>query len=517
MAKKSKGNRPSHVKHAQFDDENISSLEDHVRQGKRLIPPLATLPNGRSMSWAGDALNEVLWAALIRANTDQKETLALFRYLVSNARENLENRQETFLTHSVLSTFSDNQFDIWVRPLLENKKIKDLLSSLLFIDCLPDIRHWQRHLNLPEPEQHSQYLTKAISACLDHQSQESTDIRWLKLVYFIVVCERLHIPEHFVEELRLYPDYGDQRAVRPSIRSLEMSLRTIPAGQNVIGEVPVSLVDKIPKPWGEDFWAECLKKTPCIPGKFIGGKQDFNQEYMDQFLDIYRKLSEHFLSTLTTTSTDSRKDSTFGIVFYCINLGVEVARSRLTSSAGGRILLRTVVEGLITLKYLSLKDDTTIWQQFRNYGTGQSKLSFLKNLREENLPSFVNLEDLQQYANEDYWQEFTEINLKSWSQLNLREMSEEAGIKNFYDKYYDWSSGFVHGHWGAIRDTCFRICLNPAHRYHRIPLVPRVDMPDVLSDMGKIINLMLDIVEKLYPSFKPRVKHPQKNEAAKAK
>jgi hypothetical protein len=96
-------------------------------------------------------------------------------------------------------------------------------------------------------------------------------------------------------------------------------------------------------------------------------------------------------------------------------------------------------------------------------------------------------------------------------------MATEAGIKDFYDKHYDWSSSYVHGNWGAVRDTVFTVCLNPLHRFHRIPFIPKLDMPSVLTDTAKIINMMLDINNQLYPGFKMRIKHPPGTSGKKGK
>lgn len=113
------------------------------------------------------------------------------------------------------------------------------------------------------------------------------------------------------------------------------------------------------------------------------------------------------------------------------------------------------------------------------------------------------------YAGEDIWQEFQDIDLKSWSNRNLRSMAEEAGVKGIYDKYYDWSSGYVHGNWASIRDTIFTTCANPLHRFHRIPFIPRIDMPTALPDAAKLINSSLDALTHLFPPFKQRIKHPE--------
>jgi hypothetical protein len=311
-----------------------------------------------------------------------------------------------------------------------------------------------------------------------------------------------------VEEFRLYPDYGDQRKVRPSIRAFEVGLRMVQEGSDVPQEVPPALAPKVPHAWNGEFWRECLAKTPCSPTVPPPTPPVDADAYLREFFEVYRSLCEHCLLTSESTDIDARHDSTFGITLFAINLAIGAGRGNVHRRAEGRLILRTIVEAYLTLKYLEKKDDSTIWLQYRNYGVGQSKLALLKNLRAEQLPDFVYLEDLLRYANEDIWQEFMPINLKSWAERNLRKMAAEAGVKETYDKYYDWSSGYVHGHWGAIRDSVFAVCLNPLHRYHRIPFVPRLDMPSVLPDAARMINLMIDIVNHLYPTFKRRIKHP---------
>jgi len=469
---------------------------------------MSILPNRTLLSWRDQGLNEVLWAVIIRGNMDQRSCLNLFRKMVVNAHEKLPDREETFITHSALSILSNDHFDILFQPIFENEEAKNLLRALLLFKCLPDKHHWDRNLKIPEAEPHSTYLFKGVSSCLDHQSQESTDIRWLKVAYKMIVCEQIIFPEDMqeeVEEIRLYPDYGDQNKVRPSIRAMEMSFRGIPPGKSVPDENPDAIKNKIPEPWHDAFWKEALISTPCIMGepKFVTDEN--SDHYKTQFLDAYKAIVEHFNSTLETTDINPRHDTAFGILLYSIILGVGACGRIINCQVEGRIILRTIVESYITLKYLAKKDEPELWEQFRNYGTGQSKLALLKNLKEENLPSFINLEDLQNYANEDIWLEYMDINLKSWAEKNLRKLAEEANIKSFYDQYYDWTSGYVHGHWGAIRDTVYTVCLNPLHRYHRVPFIPRFDMPSVLPDIVKIINLLIETLNSLYPSIEVKV------------
>jgi hypothetical protein len=368
-----------------------------------------------------------------------------------------------------------------------------------------------RNLDTPDPETHSVLLMKAVATCLDHQSQQATDIRWLKVCYFAAVCDRVHFTaelHEMVEELRLYPDYGDQRKVRPFIRAFEIGLRMVHEGSEVPQEVPPALATIVPRAWNEEFWKECFIKTPCTPIVSSPLSTVDADHYLREFIEIYQELSGHFLLTTGSTDTDARHDATFGITFFALNLAIGAGRGNVHRRAEGRIILRTIVEGYLTLKFLETKDDATIWLQYRNYGLGQSKLTLLKNLHAEELPDFISLDDLHRYVNEDMWQEFMTISLKSWAERNLRKMAEEAGVKGTYDKYYDWSSGYVHGHWGAVRDSVFTVCVNPLHRYHRIPFVPRLDMPSVLPDSARMLNLMIEVVNHLYPTFRRRIRHP---------
>ena len=401
---------------------NMSSLDQHHRQRNLLIPPLRRLSQMHFTSWRDSGINEVLSAILIRGNLDQAPSLTIFRDLISNARHRLSAPNDTYLTHSVLSVLGEDVFDVWAAPLLNNTVARELLRPLLFFDCLPDRSHWQRHLDPPDPAIHGRLLMKGVASCLDHQSQEATDIRWLKICYFAIVCDRVRIglneeqAREWIEELRLYPDYGDQRKVRPSIRAFEIGLRGFGERQRVPNEVPPALCDRVPDPWHEAFWSEAFLRTPCLPPEPRQQSTYDAESYLTQLIQIYGDVHRHFFSVATNTDVDPRLDAAFGLCLYAVSIAIGLSRGNVHRRVEGRILLRTIVEAYITLRFLSKKDDHTLWMQYRNFGVGQSKLVLLKNLREEDLPEYVNLDDLIRYANEDINQEFVDINLKPWAE-----------------------------------------------------------------------------------------------------
>ena len=98
-----------------------------------------------------------------------------------------------------------------------------------------------------------------------------------------------------------------------------------------------------------------------------------------------------------------------------------------------------------------------------------------------------------------------DIDLSHWDQTDLRKMSEEAGVKDVYDQFYDWTSAFTHGNWCAIRDAVFDTCGNPLHRYHRIPRESIRALPDVVPDACQLVDKVLKVVSELYPEFRHSV------------
>jgi len=498
-----------------------STIKDHKRDGKTLLSPLANIPGVMLRSWSDECIPNIIWACVLSANLERSDCLQIFREVVIDARERLtkDEYNNSFITHNYLSLLSEEQFDKIFCRLLKKEEAKRLLSSLLLIESLPDLHHWRRHLQNPLPEEHFPVLAKAVNDCFFHQSQEATDVRWLKIMYFIV-CGKMHFPTTFsdkLEEMRLYPEKGDMRSVRPTIRSLEMSVRPWEFGEEVGFEklregVGLAKKKDIPPKHNQLFWDELYRKTKCIYLDEIEPPSR-PEDCQNEAIDIYDKLISHFHNTLKNTSVDPRHDASFGLALYALSLYMVVSSGCAHSSPEGRLVLRTIMEAFVILHYLRHTDNPSIWKKFRTDGIGKTKLAFLKNINSDELPAFFDAERIEQLANEDMWLELQDINIGSWSDTNLRNLAVESKVKETYDKYYDWASGFSHAQWMCVRDTVFSVCANPLHRFHRVPTVPRLSMPSILPDARKLINRILDDINSLYPVFKPRLKTEAKSKA----
>lgn len=502
--------KDSHIKHSDFQGMQVSALESHPRVGKTLKTPFSKLGSELVQnSWLDTAVPNIIWACIITARLEREVCIELFRRVVVDTREKVARRKETFVTHSFLGTLSTEEFDTMFGAILANENAKLALSVLKLIDCLPDRAHWDRHLPEPDPKEGWNVLAEAVFKTADHQSQEATDVRWLKLMHFVVCQERVVFPkalEERIEEMMSYPNKGDMRSVRPMIRSAEMMTRAVEYGEQPTPKHKGEGNVELPARHDEAFWKEMRAKSGCITPLQDTKPEVGSDELRQEVLSIYGHLDHHFHATTLSTAPDARHDSAFGLTLYALTLLLDASISYSHSLVEGRIMLRSIVEAFLTLRYLSAKDDAAIWLQYRRYGSGQTKLAFLKNLREEDVPAFIDLSLLDRLANEDMWLELQDIKLGHWADLDLRKMSQEGGVKEVYDKHYDWASGYAHGHWVCVRDTVFTTCLNPLHRFHRIPAPPNYNMPSILSDTCRLVNRMLDDLNQLYPSFKPRLK-----------
>lgn len=463
-----------------------------------IASPLSRLTESAPISWSSwkdDHLPNMLWAAICAGNLERADCLELFRCISEIAARHLKSNKDATLGHNFLSTLDYDVFSEIFSPILLNSKAREAVSSIVNVTSLQDYEQWSRLFSGSEISSDAAPLMKGVLSCFDHQSQEATDVRWLKVLFF-VMSDRVRAPLEFTKSVALYPNFGDMRMVRPSIRAFEMSVRAFEVGS----EKP----ETVPTPNAADFWNEMVDKTPCILPERKKRTSSPTTVTRASILGTLQQVCDHFMNNITTTAVDARLDSAFGIAINMLTLSAEVSVSPSNNYATGRIILRTIVENYITLKYLGHKDDPKVWLQYRNYGSGQTALAFIKNTFSQSVPDSIDMDRLEALANEDAWHETKDIIVGNWAKLNLRTMSEEAGIKDVYDSYYDWTSGFVHGHWGAVRDSSFTICMNPLHRLHRVP-APGNPMPSVLSDCCKITNRAIDEINRLYPTLKARI------------
>ena len=450
----------------------------------------------------------MLWAFLLAASFSRDAYLQCFRRIVIWMRETFPPtdrltdvtpmrspeseaipNDDCEVDHTSLANLTDAHFEQFVNIPLAHPLGYGALRPLLLLDSLPGINRWRTVLGIDPTKHDWQTLAQAVIATLDHQSEISTDVRWLKYVLKISLGKVIFLPKmrEIAEEIVEFPNKGDMRKVRPSIRAGEMMIRRNP-----------------PSVWIEKYWAELLTKTGCIDGSSETDYFKLSAPVLtrDAILSARNQVAQRFRSVMSSTRTDAKFDAAFGFTLYALSLLEEIAAPPLSQLLLGRIGLRSIVEVVITFSYLLRKNNSALWTAYRNFGSGQAKLAFLKlEQTTGDIPTFVDQETLFQLANEDVWQEFVNVNFGHWDNKNLRDLAIEGGTKDIYDRFYDWTSTFVHGHWCSVRDSNFVTCHNVLHRLHRIPRPYHRIMPTVVPDAVTLVNRTIDLLEATFPTM----------------
>lgn len=469
-----------------------SDLAAHKQAGKTLVPPILDLPNLQPSSWRDERLPEMLWAVLLVGKLDRAVALDVLRGVGLLGMEYREESPHRGVTLSDIADREDAGKAI-VAKICETDAARDALAPLLLFDELPGYAYWRSALEGIASPSDSEDLAIAVLKCLHHQSQESTDCRWVRMLFELASDRFRSHDENMIQQILQYPHLGDMRSVRPMIRATEI--------QADVTKIKRSL-------WCQQFWHRCLAATDCVPGaSFVLEKASPLEAATSrsQVESVRAALLSHFAETLRTSSVDAKHDAVFGIALYGMTVLDDLLGLGISQSTLGRFALRTLLELRITLAYLVDSDSSEHWARYRNYGSGQAKLSLLKVDEEARKPQFLNEEVLELMANEDVWEEFVKIDLGNWDKTTIRKMSERTSLKPLYDRYYPWTSGHVDGHWGAVREVVFETCLNPLHRGHRVPVSVAPSLPDVLSDACLLIDGMLALVDEQFPGLPQRV------------
>lgn len=471
---------------------NRTPISGHKRDGQQLITPFNASEVSEvfvPVSWISDRLPEMLWASLIIQTIGREAALDVFRNILAFVHGHKASDQLDDLTITGISKLDDNFRDELIEFVLSQTGRGEGLACLLRFDGLPAKEDWERHLVAFTPE--LDILMMAVGNTLWHQSQEATDCRWVR-VMAMVVAGKLRLAPELKERgkaLLHYPDKYDQREVRPFIRTTEIGL------ERLAGKDPS---------WARSFWQEAWETTPCME---IEGQREQPKVGIvtsrQAVTELDEKLTAHWHDTHTTTAVDPKHDAIFGMAFFALRTLEEMMGLGLGIGILGRLGLRTILEVRINLRYLLYRDDPELWAKWRQYGAGQAKLNVLKFDESVDPPQYIDLKTIESIASEDVWEEFLNVNLAGWSGLDLRRLSERSGVKDAYDQHYSWTSGFAHGMWGAIRETCFHTCANPLHRLHRRP--DRMPLQDTVEDAVVLVDEIVQDLSDAYPTFEWRL------------
>lgn len=475
--------KPSNATEQKMENnKNSSSLSSHKLIKKELVAPLKQI-DFTMKSWFNDRIPEMLWALCLYHGLGRIHTLDLFRKIINLYMTKQDSSGE--ITFSGIALLDKQTKDEIFEIFRKTPHALMYLSNLKVIQNIPGIEEWPLE-EINDKDAAWSFLAHAIFLGTDHQSQEATDCRWLRFACMVAVG-KLHLQtKEQYDEIFGYPNIGDQRKVRPFIRSGELMFDATDGGNNSVD-------------WTKDFWENCFKDTTCIPKEAQIPTQKLNPSMLDsknlQFL--FRRLSLSYMKTIPSTRADAKHEVAWGLALYAAGIVMQTVDSS-DDDVLGLFSLRTVAEVAINLNYLIKRNDVELWLKFRDYGTGKAKQTLLKAEEDETPAHYIPVEQLRLISNEDKWQEFVNIGIGDWSGESLRDRAVKYDFKEIYDMYYEWPSSFSHGQWSAIRFLVFGNCINPLHRFHRTPKLPGM-VRTVKYDLEILLNIILGMINSEYP------------------
>jgi len=458
-----------------------------ARFSEKLMPSNVVLT-----SWTYKIFPDSLWLAILLSKFNIKEIVGDLSHLIANYMKECEEHKKYIFFHSELNNISERLFDKIFQDFLSKQKYKELLEALLLFDTLPDKRHWSRHLKKTKKDDELWNIIAEThyQACGFH-SRISTSCGC-----FFTLCQSVTGASKRAEglpDIHLIIDEYINTGQSYHESSLRMELQMYYCF--FLKEVT----------WNENFWKECFEKTPCctISYERIMPQHKYPDEEIQKIQDITLKLSTFWAYYEKNTDYKYRDYAIIGIVKYAIDLCYKAIVEKNNDTTESRIILRSITEAYINLKYLLAKGDDGLWKKYIEYGHGKAKQILTKYQNFDDIKDTISTpkEILGFIADEVKDPElFVDVNLGDFDESDLRTRAEKGGTKDIYDKYYDILSTFAHSQWLGVRLHSFSICGNLLHRHHlRLnPFGLTNELVDITGDFYFFAKKLIDIIYSVY-------------------
>ena len=438
-------------------------------------------------SWTYGRMPEYLWIGLILKYYGRDEGLSKLYRIISAlhrlAPELYTARMSQIITlqKDIQKNFYDYIISIGAKEALTPLTIFLTASKApVFAECF--------YCTEQSVEYRCETMIQTIRDIMDHQSNESTDIRFVAL-YFNLLSGKVHLLKNQVDILRSYPtaNHSDEimRIARPTVRACEMMILTFEQSNST---------------YLKEFWRCISEMTDCsiFTIKFPQEHRNITV-YMEKLNNVFNYLSDLFIAT---EPLNEKMNVLLGIATYSYKRMREIYEHQLFNSISGRSCVRVLIEDYIMMKYL-VKNEAShdnIWRGYQLYGIGLYKLVLARH-RESGVSKESHFDEryIEILVNEFKDEEFINMDTKYFDKQNIRLKAEDVEEKSLYGLYYDYDSSFEHGLWGAIRESSLLKCNNPAHKYHCVPDIEGdTILKSVLPDCVMVMNKTVSFLDEIY-------------------
>ncbi len=171
------------------------------------------------------------------------------------------------------------------------------------------------------------------------------------------------------------------------------------------------------------------------------------------------------------------------------------------------IIMRSLVDNYINFAWI-IADPVLRARKFIYFGLGQEKL-LLEHRKEEmknhepDEKEKIMVEATESWINQQRFTFLTEVSLKNWSEISVRQMAEESNCIDLYNYVYQPFSCAAHNMWNHIAKYNLVESDNPLHKFFRKPAIYTFK-PDIyyLELTGKYVDKMFRLFDNKI-GFKP--------------
>jgi hypothetical protein len=471
-------------------------LKEHRRHKKTLTPPLLSLGGIRSVSYIREFLPDLLWVAAVfdqRSAWDAAyEPLDLIEEIAPPEEVERDGRKMLLLVDGRISAFDyvPEAVRADIRAALAEKTPWALPDELghafaLYPECPAAwlFDDW-RATNSADPEIGLRYFKRLASHYGDRETEQATHLRMVPIAR-LAKAGKLHIPKPMADEWVGYPsglDEDGRQKVRASMRAM----------YNMLGGDEFAPARA--REWAEYFWRQNWRLSPCefSPEAYVPPDDEESVEedlpegsrgleierVHERWTGALKKLGSSLRDRQMQARLDlwepTADEVRLGLAARAYRLLYEVIDDpNMWGTTGAAHIVRSIIDTRIVTAWLLSKNDSEMYERFRDYGLGKSKLYklHLEDYIDQHADAELEVlrDVLEREVNAEILEEFQEIDLGgTFSAKSIRNMADEAGMKPVYTLNYQPLSAEAHGEWGSLRRYDLDVCTNPLHRFHRV-------------------------------------------------
>lgn len=503
---------------------SYSGIDKHKIEKKILVAPINRIPITQ-INWARDQLPEFLWIEYLRQYYNENvlpelysdfveiigsyaEEKPTFLGLISDfGRIPEEKKEEILKDHNqlIITAFAEPfGYIIWLYP--------ESPATWLLPDDWISEQTFNNSVSISS-------LKTTVEKIIPSKTPYSGYLRMLPL-RTLAKMGKIYFKKSLdiIELLPLYPN-GLSDEDRAHCESFGRSLINIVIQDNIGNRA-----------WPQYFWRRNFELSPCenFDVEKILLEKNIEKELLEKIYktceDNTGLLNEYLKHVVVSHVIDLFSPEADEIILGLFSRIIRLTSLILTNPLLwaydlSRIMLRCLSDTVITYCYLIEKNDSELFQSFIEYGKGKEKLLLLHLQDTHPGTRTATGESIDQLAlnlGGGFSPSLININLGDWKDVSARDMAKTCNLMEIYRIIYDPTSSDVHGTWTSIDNTNLTYCVNPLHRYHRIPQLsdPPIYLQPAIIALELAEKAIVSSYEKIgFPSMeRPFIDMPIINE-----